>query len=146
MNRSIPAFAVAAAFVLAACGGTARPPTSSTTPSAGTGNAFRNGASGQLVQVNGQTLILTGPNGDITVTYTTSTTFTKTSVGTLADITLGACIVASGQKDTSGALTATNVSVSPKTATTCAARGFGPNPGPGASPRPTPTPRPSTSP
>jgi uncharacterized protein DUF5666 len=145
MNRSIPVVATAAVFILAACGA-ASAAKSSSSPSPGAGNAFRNGASGQLVQISGQTLILTGPNGDITVTYSPTTTFTKTSVGTLADITRGTCIVASGQKDTLGALTATNVSVSPKTGTSCAARGFGPNPGPGASPRPTPTPRPSTSP
>jgi hypothetical protein len=86
MNRSIPAIAVAAAgvFTLAACGAAASAAKSSTTPSPGAGNAFRNGASGQLVQINGQTLILTGPNGDITVMYTTATTFTKTSIASLA--------------------------------------------------------------
>jgi hypothetical protein len=142
MNRSIPIAAVAIALVVGACGA-ASAAKSSSSPSPGAGNAFRNGASGQLVQITGQTLILTGPNGDITVTYTANTTFTKTSVGTLADITRGTCIFASGQKDTSGAVTATNVNISPKTATGCAARGFAPSPPPGASPRPSPSPRPS---
>jgi Domain of unknown function (DUF5666) len=142
MNRSIPIVAVAAAFVVAACGAAAGAAKSSSSPSPGAGNAFRNGASGQLVQVNGQTLILTGPNGDITVTYTTTTTFTKTSLGTLADVIRGTCIVASGQKDTSGAVTATNVRISPKTATGCAARAFVPTtPAPGTrSPNATPRP------
>src|SRR5450759_612163 len=92
MNRSIPAVAVAAAgaFALAACGAAASASRSSSTPSPGAGNGLRNGASGQLVQINGQTLILTGPNGDITVMYTSTTTFTKTSIATLADITRGA--------------------------------------------------------
>lgn len=144
MNRSIPAVA-AAAFILAACGSTAGA-TSSTSPSPGGGNALRNGASGQLVQINAQTLILTGPNGDITVAYTTATTFTKTSLGGLADITRGTCILATGQKDTAGAVTATNVSISPKRATGCAARNFAPSPAPGASPRPSPSPRPSFTP
>jgi hypothetical protein len=143
MNRSIPMVAVAAAFVVAGCGAAATAAKSSSSPSPGAGNAFRNGASGQLVQINAQTLILTGPNGDTTVTYTTTTTFTKTSVGTLADVTRGTCIVASGQKDTSGVTTATNVSISPKTAAGCAARNFAPNPAPGASPRPSPTSRPN---
>jgi hypothetical protein len=143
MNRSIPAVAAAAAFLLVACGGTASAAKSSTTPSPGTGNAFRNGASGQLVQVNGQTLILTGPNGDITVTYSTTTTFTKTSVATLADITRGTCIVANGVKDTSGAITATNVRISPRTAAGCAGRPIAPSPVPGASPPPGASPRPS---
>jgi hypothetical protein len=141
MNRFIPTIA-AAAFVLAACGASAN--TASSSPSPGTGNAFRNGASGQLVQINGQTLILTGANGDTTVTYTTDTTFTKTSIASLGDITRGTCILASGVKDAAGTITATTVSISPKAATGCATRNFGPSPG--ASPRPTPTPNPSATP
>jgi hypothetical protein len=141
MNLYIPAIA-AAAFVLAACGASAN--TASSSPSPGAGNAFRNGASGQLVQINGQTLILTGPNGDTTVTYTTDTTFTKTSIASLGDITRGTCILASGVKDAAGTITATTVSISPKAATGCAARNFVPSPG--ATPRPTPSPRPSTTP
>lgn len=144
MNRSIPALA-AAAFVLAACGATAS--AAKTSPSPTAGNAFRNGASGQLVQINAQTLILTGPNGDITVSYTPTTTFTKTRVASLADIARGTCILATGQKDATGAVTATAVRLSPKTATGCAARAFAPSPAPGASPAPSPpaaaTPRPN---
>jgi hypothetical protein len=144
MNRSIPVVAAAATFVLVACGNAASAAKTSSSPSPGGGNA-RNGASGQLVQIQGQTLILTGPNGDITVTFSTATTFTKTSIAALADITKGTCIVANGQKATSGTITATNVRISPKTATGCAARNFGPGPAPGGSPRPTPTPRPTPS-
>jgi hypothetical protein len=145
MNRAIPGVAaVAAAVFLAACGGTASAARSS--PSPGAGNAFRNGASGQLVQINGQTLILTGPNGDITVMYATTTTFTKTSVATLADIARGTCIFATGQKDTAGKVTATTVLISPKTATGCAARDLAPSPAPGASPRPGFSPRPGATP
>lgn len=144
MNRSLPLIA-AAAFVLAACGSPAS--AAKTSPSPSGGNAIRNGASGQLVQVNGQTLILTGPNGDTTVTVTATTTYTKTSVATLADITKGSCIVANGQKDaTSGAITATNVRISPKTATGCAVPSFGPGgAAPGATPPAGATPRPSPS-
>ena len=141
MIRSLSALA-AGVFVVAACGASAN--TASSSPSPGGGNAFRNGASGQLVQINGQALILTGPNGDTTVTFTTTTTFTRTSIAGLADITRGTCIVANGVKDTSGTITATTVSISPKTATGCAARNFAPSPG--ASPRPSPTPRPSATP
>jgi hypothetical protein len=94
------------------------------------------------VQVNGQTLILTGPNGDLTVTYSSTTTFTRTSTAVLADIVPGVCIVATGQKDSTGALTATTVRLSPKPAAGCGAAGrFGPNASPpaGASPRPIPS-------
>ncbi len=146
MRRSIPFIAGAAVFVLAACGNSASAK-SSTSPSPGSINAFRNGASGQLVQINGQTLIVTGPNGDTTVTFTTTTTFTKTSIATLADVTKGSCVLATGQKDAAGKLTATIVLISPKTATGCAARAFTPpSSAPGASPRPSFSPRPDTTP
>jgi hypothetical protein len=150
MNRLIRAatFAAAVAFVLGACGSTASAAKSASSPSpGGAANAFRNGTSGQLVQINGQTLIVTGPSGDTTVMYTTSTTFTKTSIASLADITKGTCILATGQNSTSGAVVASTVLLSPKTSTGCAARTFvGPSPAPNATPRPSPSPRPSTTP
>jgi hypothetical protein len=143
MNRLLPFIAVVA-FALAACGSPAS--AAKTSPSPSGNNALRNGASGQLVQVSGQTLILTGPNGDTTVTVTATTTYTKTSIATLADILKGTCIVANGQKDpTSGAITATNVRISPKTAAGCAAPGFGPGGAPGASPPAGASPRPTPS-
>jgi hypothetical protein len=143
MTRLLPLVAVAA-FVLAACGNSAS--AAKTSPSPSGNNALRNGASGQLVQVNGQTLIITGPNGDTTLTVSASTTYTKTSIATLADILKGTCIVANGQKDpTSGAITATTVRLSPKTATGCAVPGFGPGGAPGASPPAGVSPRPTPS-
>jgi hypothetical protein len=98
------------------------------------------------VQVNGQSLILTGPTGDVTVTVSTSTTFTRTSTAVLADIVPGVCILATGQKDSAGLLTATTVRLSPRVSGGCAAAGrFGPNASPpaGASPRPTPSGQPA---
>jgi hypothetical protein len=144
MNHLQPLVVFAAALLVAACGGPASAATSSPSPSAGAGGAFRNGASGQLVQINGQTLIITGPNGDTTVSYSASTTITKTSTAALADIAVGTCIVATGQKDATGSITANTVRVAPKPASGCAAI-VGSNPGapgtprPGASPRPTPS-------
>jgi hypothetical protein len=141
MTRAIPLAAVAAAFVLAACGNGATAANSSASPSPDRGgNAFRNGASGQLVQINGQTLILTSSAGDTTVTYSSATAITKTSAGTLADVLPGVCIVATGQKDAAGTLTVTTVRVAPKTTAGCnvPARTF-PSPSPGASPRPGPS-------
>ncbi len=147
MNRSIPVLAAAAIFALAACGGTAGAARTTTSPSPGGGNAFRNGASGQLVQISPTMLILTGPNGDTTVTYTSTTTFTKTSIATLADIAKGTCVFATGQKDASGLVTATSVLISTKTATGCATQNFGPpTPAPGSSPRPSFSPRPDATP
>jgi hypothetical protein len=149
MNRMLVLAATTAGLVAVACGSAATAAnTSSSSPSPARGGAaqFRNGAAGQLVQVNGQTLILTGASGDMTVTITTATTFTRTSTAVLADIVPGVCIVATGQKDSAGLLTATTVRLSPKSAAGCAAPGgFGPNRPPGASPRPTPSARPTPS-
>lgn len=141
MNRIVVLVAVTVGMVAAACGsGASAANTGSTSPSPGRGGGqFRNGAAGQLVQVNGQTLILTGPSGDLTVTFTGATTFTRTSTGVLADIVPGQCILAIGHKDSTGVLTATTVRLSPKPSTGCAAGRFGLNPSPGASPRPTPS-------
>jgi len=152
MNRSILLIVAATTLLVAGCGAAASASKSPAVASPGAGNALRNGASGQLVQINGETLILTGPNGDTTVTVTATTMFTKTSVATLADITPGTCVLATGLKDAvSGAVTATNVRLSPKSATGCSAGGFGPGAGgfpnatprPGASPRPTPSGQPN---
>jgi len=146
MNRSILLIAAAAAFALAGCGAAATAAKSSASPSPGAGNAFRNGAAGQLVQITGQTLIVTGPNGDTTVMFTTSTSFAKTSVASLADITTGTCVVATGQKDaTTGAITAASVRLSPKSSAGCTAGGFAPGGAPGGTPRAGATPRPTPS-
>jgi hypothetical protein len=149
MNRMLVLAAAAVGLVTVACGSAATAAnTASPSPSGGRGGAqFRNnGASGQLVQVNGQSLILTGPTGDVTVTVSSTTTFTRTSTAVLADIVPGVCILATGQKDSAGVLTATTVRLSPKVSGTCAAAGrFGPNPSPpaGASPRPIPSGQPA---
>jgi hypothetical protein len=143
MNRLVVASFVAAGFVLAACGNGATAASSTTSPSPAAGNALRGGASGQLVQINAQTLILSGANGDITIDYSSSTPITKTSTAALADITPGACIVATGQKDASGLVTATTVRLSPKGANGCAAATPNGNGAPGASPRPVPSGQPA---
>jgi len=145
MNRTTIVVLAAAGLALAACGSGASAG-SSTSPSPGRGGQARNGAAGQLVQINGQNLILTAATGDVTVAYSDSTTFTRTSAAVLADIVPGQCLVANGQKDASGTVTATTVRLSPKTSSGCGAAGqFGPNasPPPGASPRPTPSGQPA---
>jgi hypothetical protein len=145
MNRMIVVLAIAAGVVVAACGSGARAGNSSASPTPDRGAQFRNGAAGQLVQINGQTLILTGASGDLTVTISGTTTFTRTSTAVLADIVPGLCVAATGQKDSAGALTAMTVRLSPKQASGCGAGQFGPNPNPspGASPRPAPSGQPA---
>ncbi len=145
MNRTmIVVVAIAAGLLVAACGGASA---SSASPSPARSGQARNGpASGQLVQISGQTLILTAASGDVTVTFTDTTTFSRTSMAVLADIVPGQCLVANGQKDSAGTLTATTVRLSPKTSSGCSAGGqLGPNasPPPGASPRPTPSGQPA---
>ena len=115
MNRAIlGAAGVTACLGIAACGSAAASGVASptATPSAGGRAGFaRNAAFGQLVQINGSTLILSGSTGDSTVTYALTTTITQTSTGTLADIIPGTCITATGTKDAAGTLTATSVSL-----------------------------------
>jgi len=148
MKRLIPILATATTFFVAACGNAATAGTAATSPSPGAraGAANRGGAAGQLVQINPQMLIITGPSGDTTISYTAATTVSRTSNGGLADIAVGTCVVATGRKDANGAITATSVRVSPKPTGGCAAPAGGPGFGPGASPRPSFSPRPSSTP
>src|SRR2546426_12569344 len=104
MSRFSIILCIGASFVLAACGNSASAGNTAS-PSPGVARAPRGGASGQLVQINGNTLILTGANGDVTVTYTTTTTITKMSTATLADITAGESIFATRAKDSSRRIT-----------------------------------------
>src|SRR2546426_7321416 len=112
MSRFSIILCIGASFVLAACGNSASAGNTAS-PSPGVARAPRGGASGQLVQINGNTLILTGANGDVTVTYTTTTTITKTSTATLADITAGESIFATRAKDSSRVITTTSLRLAP---------------------------------
>lgn len=135
---------VVAMLAVAACGPLASAAAPAASPSPGRAGGFaRNGASGQLVQINGQTLILTGQNGDTTVSYSSGTAIERRSTGTTADIATGMCVVVSGQQG-QGTVTAATVQLSAKPASGCAT-GRGPGqggPGQGAgrrSPRPAPS-------
>ena len=147
MNRiATSAALLVAGLALAACGSTAAAGGSTAKASPSPGLRVRNGTQGELVQMNGTSLILNATTGDVTVVYDASTTFQKTSTGTFQDITVGRCIVATGAKDPSGGITAATVRLSDKVNGACAfgqgpAGGFGgtrTTPLPGASPRPNP--------
>ena len=136
--------AVGVLLALAACGsssnaaGTASSSASSSGATGARGAQGRNGTAGELVQMNGTKLVLNTQNGDVSVVYNSATQIMKTSTGSVADIVAGTCIVASGQKDSAGAITASVVRVSDKVNSSCS---FGRPRGadsPGASPRPTP--------
>ncbi len=150
MNRPLlGAAGVVASLGIAACGSASASgaSTPSASPSSGgrTGLA-RNATFGQLVQINGSTLILSSSTGDSTVTYATTTTITQTSTGSLANVTPGLCITATGTKDATGALVATTVLLSAPVSGSCTT-GFGGGGGGGTfSPPAGATPRPSFSP
>jgi hypothetical protein len=109
----------------------------------GPGGFARRGAAGTLAQINGTSLILSATDGtDVTVDYTNSTTITQTRTGLLADVVPGSCLIATGTKDASGTLVASNVRLSQPVNGSCTVAGFGNRP-PGAngSPNPNATPR-----
>jgi hypothetical protein len=137
----------ASLFVLAACGGAAVASSSATAqPGASLNPSARSGASGQLVQINGQTLIVSNTNGDTNVSYTSSTTIQRTSTGTVADVVAGSCAVVTGTKDSAGAIAATSVRLSSKVTNACATPAGGPGRGtgaPAARPSPAVTPNPN---
>lgn len=141
MNRAIlGAAGVIASLGVVACGSATSGSGSTASPSP-SGGARRglagNIAFGQLVQITGPTLILSSTNGDSTVTYAATTTITQTATGTVADITAGSCITATGTKDATGTITAASVTLSAPTKGSCTASGFGGGGGGGTfSPRP----------
>jgi hypothetical protein len=137
-------------LALAGCG-TASASGSAAKPSPSPSARVRNGAQGELVQIKGTTLVLNATAGDVTVSYDTTTTFVKTSTGTFADIVKGKCVVATGQKDAAGAVTASAVRLTDKVNGACSLGQGGPGgpgggPGVGASPNPARSPRPNASP
>ena len=128
--RILPPFLVVSAIALAACGTTGAASTASsgaTTPTPGP-RGFGGGTAGQLVKINGQTLTLSTSNGDVSVVYTSGTTITQTVTGSAADITSGQCVVITGTKDSSGAVTASAVRLSQPVNGACSQ---GPGGGPG---------------
>jgi hypothetical protein len=144
MNRAIlGAAGLVACLGVVACGSAAASVTTpSPSPSArGRAGFAGDAAFGQLVQINGSTIILSSSTGDATVTLASTTTITQTSTGTLANVVPGLCITATGTKDATETLTATTVTLNAPVSGSCAVTGFGGGggtftPRPGASPRP----------
>jgi hypothetical protein len=140
--------AVAVAMAVAACGSSATASSNRPAASATAGPGRGNAVAGQLAQLNGSKLVLSGQTGVTNVTFGSSTRVVQTSVGTLADITAGTCITASGLKDASGTVTATTITLMTKqmmngTCTPQGRNGASPSPGRfrgGQGNRPTPPP------
>jgi hypothetical protein len=147
MNTPTKLLLCVSAIAVAGCGSASAAAGAATTPTpARTGRGLGAGTAGQLVQVNGNTLILSTTAGDATVDYSSGTTITSTSTGSPGDIVVGACVVIVGQKDAAGAVTASSVRLSKSVNGSCAA-GLRPGAGAGGSPRAFPSniPRPSGS-
>lgn len=139
-----------AAAVLAGCGGigssaTASSSSAKTSPSPARGS----GAAGQLVSLASGKMTLSDQGGSVAVSYDSSTTVLQSGTGSMADVAPGVCVTATGQKETTGAVTATTLSVMLNmNGNNCAqpAGGFAGAPSPGASPRADRSPRPGASP
>ncbi|HEV3231183.1 MAG TPA: hypothetical protein VG245_02890 [Candidatus Dormibacteraeota bacterium] len=148
----------AAGLLLTACGAVAaNGPSSSASPSpSARGRGFNRGAAGELVKIDPAALTLNTTAGDVTVIYSSTTPVQKTSTGSFADIQVGKCIVAQGQKDATGAVTAVNVRLSDKVNGACLQGGpggggggfpgFGGGGGAPTTPRPSLRPSPSINP
>ncbi len=135
-----------ATLLIAGCGSNATAATSAATPTPAARGGFGGGTSGQLVQLNGMTLTLSTTNGDVTVTYASTTPITQASTGVSADIVAGTCVTVVGTKDSTGAVTATSVRLTQAVNGACAS-GNGVGTGGGSfRARPNGSPRPSGAP
>ncbi len=99
------------------------------------------GASGKVAAVADGTAQVQGLQGQVAVTWTGSTVFTKEVSATLADVKVGSCVAVSSADDTTSgsttpptAITAGTVRITQPTNGSCALGGRGPGAGPGAGP------------
>lgn len=70
------------------------------------------GAVGEVRSVSGSGFVVEGPNGDVTVTVGSATTYTKQVASTSAALAEGRCARVQGDADDTGAVTATSIQVS----------------------------------
>lgn len=138
------------AVPLAACGGggssgsSATSAAPSSTPStAGVGAAGRGGGRmpgtvGTVAAVAASSIEVQNAAGQLTVSFTGSTAFTRTATATRSAVTVGSCVFAVGTSASAGVLTATSVTVSRPVNGRCTTtgrfgggfgRGFGNRPG-----------------
>lgn len=85
------------------------------------------GANGKVAAVTGSTAQVQGMDGQVAVTWTGATTFSREVSARLADVTVGDCVVVGSADQTSTsstpatALTARTVRITPKTGDSCTA-------------------------
>ena len=109
-----------AGLAFAACGGGTSVTTPAATPTtsaragsgAGADNGGPPGVAGQLASINGTVLEIQDPQaGQTTVNLTSTTTITQTATVTSSALQSGQCVTATGTKNTSGGVSATNVTI-----------------------------------
>jgi uncharacterized membrane protein len=143
----------ALAVGLIACGGSPTPAASSNTPAPPTSRASAPqtppGAFGTAAAVSATSLEVQNPStGQVTVNFTSSTTFSNTVSGTLADVTSGSCVTVASTATGSSRpapgtpITARTVNITQPGANGCTAGGFGGGGRAGGGTRPSGSPRP----
>jgi hypothetical protein len=128
LSGLIPISLMAASLVLASCSATpatstqappavastqptTTPPESSVSPTASPGQGFGRGlgAAGTLSSINGNVLIVTTNQGQVTVNAGAAVQVEKTVSGTLSDLQVGEFITVAGSADANGAIAATSI-------------------------------------
>lgn len=136
VRSGLALIAGALAVGLIACGGGSTPAASTNTSTPPTsrpsGPQTPPGTFGTAAAVNATSVEVQNPtNGQVTVNFSSSTTFSDTVSGTLADVTVGSCVTVSStatgtSRPAAGTpITARTVSISQATANGCTAGGFG---------------------
>ncbi len=80
---------------------------------AGFAGGFGRGVTGQIQSINGNTITLTEGQNTVTVTLSDTTRIEKTASGAVTDLQAGQEVTITGQRDTSGNLTAVQVIILP---------------------------------
>lgn len=105
--------------------------------SAGFRRGFADRVAGKVTKVSGTTITVSGIDGpgttgstSRTVTVTASTTYTDTATTTAKALKVGLCAVVQGSTNSTGAVAARSIALSPKTGGSCETGfsfgGFGP--------------------
>ena len=86
-------------------------------------------ATGKVTAVAASTMTVVGATRSGSITYTVtvdpSTMYTATGSGTVASLAVGKCVIAFGSTDSTGAVAATRIAVSPASSSGCTTAGFG---------------------
>jgi uncharacterized protein DUF5666 len=104
-------------------GGGARPTPRPGTPSPPANLGF---VAGEVTAVSGMQITIKGLSGtDATVTVPTTVRVSRTESATAADLQVGECITAAGQRDSSGTVQARSLTISPPSTSGSCSRGGG---------------------